>query len=194
MIVTHAAPLSVKKIVILDRDGVINIDSPDYIKTPDEWIPIPGSIEAIARVNKAGYRVVVATNQSGLGRGLFDEYTLAQIHHKFRYMVEESGGLIDGIFYCPHLPDDGCACRKPATGLLTQIEQEMNSKLSDCWFIGDSEKDVEAARAFGCLPALVKTGNGLNAASKLNQTGLAPVPLFDDLADAIDQLFFPNHV
>lgn len=194
MIVTNASSLSAKKIVILDRDGVINLDSPDYIKTAAEWIPIPGSIEAIARVSRAGYHVVIATNQSGLGRGLFDEDDLAQIHHKLRYMVEEAGGAIEGIYYCPHLPSDGCTCRKPATGLLSQIEQEMNSKLSDCWFIGDSEKDVEAARAYGCLPALVKTGNGIMAASTLNLPGLEPVPVFDDLANAIDQLYFSNHV
>lgn len=178
------------KIVVLDRDGVINQDSPDYIRTAEQWIPIPNSIEAIARLSKAGFKVAVATNQSGLARGYFDEYALAQIHHKLCYMVEEAGGLVDGVFYCPHAPDAHCHCRKPATGLLQQIEQELNCCLKDCYFIGDSLKDVQAAVSHGCLPVLVRTGNGAVAERELAGSVTVPVQVFDDLAQAIEQLYF----
>lgn len=179
--------------VVLDRDGVINQDSDDYIKSPDEWIPVPGSLDAIARLTRSGYRVVVATNQSGIARQLFDEYALARIHHKMCSMVEDAGGLIDGVFYCPHAPDANCTCRKPATGLLLQIEQEFACSLESCFFIGDTLKDVEAARAHGCRPVLVRTGKGVGAEQELLSEGLQSVPVFDDLAQAVQQLFPEAH-
>lgn len=180
-------------IVILDRDGVINEDSPDYIKSPQEWIPIPGSIDSIVRLGKAGYRVVVATNQSGISRGFFDETSLAQIHRKLCSMVEAKGGVISGIFYCPHSPEANCACRKPATGLLTQIENTMRSSLSGCHFIGDSKKDIQAALAFRCIPVLVRTGNGLATEQMLSADSETKIAVFDNLADAVSHLYFGGH-
>ncbi len=176
------------KIVILDRDGVINHDSKDYIKSADEWLPIEGSIEAIARLSRAGLQVVVATNQSGLARGLFDQFALAQIHHKMCHMVEEAGGVIDGIFFCPHKPDDNCDCRKPGTGLLQQISREMHDDLKQSWFIGDSLKDLQAGRAYGCIPVLVQTGNGLTTQQALADNALEKVAVFADLATVTEAL------
>ena len=180
-------------VVILDRDGVINQDSSSYIKSVAEWIPIPGSIEAIARLSKAGIRIAIATNQSGIARNYFSENDLAQIHHMVCYMVEALGGKIDGIFYCPHAPDSGCVCRKPATGLLLQIEEKFRCSLVGCYFIGDSEKDLQVATAHGCRPVLVRTGNGIDTElSLLAKIGDNP-PVFDDLEQAIDQLFFGRY-
>ena len=176
------------KIVVLDRDGVINQDSDLYIKSADEWLPIDGSIDAIAKLSQSGYKIAVATNQSGLGRDLFDEYALAQIHHKLCSLVEDSGGIVDGIFYCPHLPDESCSCRKPATGLLTQIEQEFSTTLNQSFFVGDSYKDVQAAISFGCKPVLVRTGKGLATEQRLQQEGLSDVAVYDDLAAAAIQI------
>lgn len=174
------------KIVILDRDGVINHDSDSYIKSADEWQPIDGSIEAISKLNEHGFQIAVATNQSGLGRNLFDEYALAQIHHKLCSMVEASGGHIDAIFYCPHSPDEDCACRKPKTGLLEMIESELACSLEDVYFVGDSLKDVDAAIAFGCKPAVVRTGNGGKTEKALVQRGDDTIPVFDDLSAAAE--------
>ena len=173
------------KVVVLDRDGVINQDSDDYIKTADEWIPVEGSIEAISALSTSGYRVMVATNQSGIGRKLFDEYALAQIHHKLCSLVEDAGGLIDGIFYCPHTPDQGCQCRKPATGLLQQIETEFECSLRGCTFVGDSYKDMQAALAFGCKPVLVRTGKGVQTEQRLREENLNEIPVYDNLACAV---------
>lgn len=186
-------PNKPSNIVILDRDGVINEDSPDYIKSPQEWIPIPGSIYSIARLCRAGYRVVIATNQSGIARGLFDESMLSQIHLKLCSMVEKEGGSISGIFYCPHAPEENCACRKPATGLLTQIQTEMRSPLSGCYLIGDSNKDIQAAISFGCVPVLVRTGNGVATEQLLASAAQTRCEVFDNLADAVSHLFFGGH-
>lgn len=172
--------------VILDRDGVINQDSEDYIKSADEWLPLPGSINAIAKLSQHGFRVVVATNQSGIARGLFDEYALAQMHHKLCSMVEEAGGTIDGIFYCPHSPEAGCDCRKPATGLLRQIESEFACDLAGSFFVGDSIKDLQAAQAWQCKPLLVRTGKGLSTESQLSEHALTQTPVLNDLSAAID--------
>lgn len=179
------------KIIVLDRDGVINRDSDDYIKSPEEFIPISDSIDAIARLSSAGYKVVVATNQSGLARKYFDEEQLSDIHHLLCTMVEKVGGLIDGIFYCPHHPDEGCSCRKPRTGLLEQIENEFACELKGSYFVGDSLKDIEAARAFGCKPILVRTGKGL-----LTEKGFADkkdmsVPVHDNLSVAVSHILRP---
>ncbi len=180
-------------LLVLDRDGVINHDSDAYIRRLEEWHPIEGSIEAIARLSRAGYRVVIATNQSGLGRGYFDLDTLEAIHARLCSLVEQAGGGIAGIFYCPHLPDAGCDCRKPATGLLRAIERELGESAAGAWFVGDSLKDLQAARAHGCKPALVRTGKGESTASALQRADVAlpdpaGVPVFDDLAAAAEHI------
>jgi D-glycero-D-manno-heptose 1,7-bisphosphate phosphatase len=148
------------KLVIMDRDGTINADSTDFIKTPDEWVPLPGALEAIARLNHAGWHVVVATNQSGLGRGLFDVASLNAMHAKMHKQLALVGGKVDAIFYCPHTPDDHCNCRKPATGLFEQIGERFGIDLKGVPVVGDSLRDVVAGAAAGCEPHLVHTGHG----------------------------------
>ncbi len=162
----------------------MNVDSDEHIKSEAEWQPIEGSIETIAELSSAGFKVAIATNQSGLGRGLFAEHDLANIHHKLCYMVEELGGIVDGIFYCPHLPADVCSCRKPNVGLLQQIEREFNCSLSGTFFVGDSLSDIKAARAFGCTPVLVKTGKGLGTLQRLSSAERAELHVFENLAAA----------
>lgn len=175
-------------LVILDRDGVINEDSDNYIRSLEEWIPIPGSIEAIADLSKAGFQVAIATNQSGLSRGYFTLDILEEIHARLRYLVEEEGGSIAGIFYCPHLPDEGCHCRKPAVGLLRAIEEELGEPASDTYFIGDSLKDLQAAVAYGCRPILVKTGKGSDTLAALleqpDTVSPAQISTYNDLLEA----------
>jgi D-glycero-D-manno-heptose 1,7-bisphosphate phosphatase len=148
------------KLVILDRDGVINLDSDQYIKSQEEWKPIAGSLEAIARFTQAGFRVVIATNQSGLGRGLFDMATLNAMHDKMHKAVNQLGGRIDAVFFCPHAQDAGCACRKPRPGMLLEIGERFNVSLAGVPAIGDSLRDLEAASAAGARPVLVLTGKG----------------------------------
>ncbi|MDR0736486.1 MAG: D-glycero-beta-D-manno-heptose 1,7-bisphosphate 7-phosphatase [Zoogloeaceae bacterium] len=174
------------KLVILDRDGVINFDSAQYIKNPAEWKPIPGALEAVARLNQAGYRVVVITNQSGIGRGLFDMDTLNAIHEKMHQALFAVGGRIDAIFYCPHPADSDCACRKPKPGLFKQLAERLNVHLAGVPAIGDSLRDLEAAAAAGCQPILVLTGKG----EKTREEGhLPPNTLeFADLAAAVAHL------
>jgi len=168
------------RLIILDRDGVINEDSDEYIKSPDEWIPVPGSLEAIARLNRADYRVVVATNQSGLARGYFDLDTLSQIHEKMYRMLANHGGRIDAVFFCPHGPDDSCVCRKPQPGLLKEIASRLRVSLDGVPAVGDSMRDIEAARAVGAKPILVRTGKGERTLVK--GEGLDDVPVYEDLA------------
>ena len=170
------------KLVVLDRDGVINRDSPNYIKTPAEWEPLPGSLEAIAALCRAGYRVVVATNQSGVGRGLFDTKTLDAIHKKMLDSVRDAGGELYGIFVCPHRPEELCECRKPKPGLFQQIEEKLSASLVNQPVIGDSERDITAARSVGAWAILVRTGNGTATEQSLKNEDR--VPVFDDLADA----------
>jgi len=148
------------KLIVLDRDGVINHDSDAYIKSPDEWRALPGSLDAIARLSKAGYRIVVATNQSGVARKLFDIATLGRIHEKMHRAVAEAGGRIDAIFFCPHGPDEGCACRKPRPGLFDEILARFEAATTDVHAIGDQLRDLQAAHAAGCRPVLVLTGKG----------------------------------
>jgi len=148
------------KLVILDRDGVINVDSADFIKRPEEWKPIPGSLEAIARLNQAGYRVVIATNQSGVSRGLLDMPTLNAIHDKMHKAAAHVGGRIDAVFYCPHAQDANCSCRKPKPGLLLDVAHRFNADLKGVPSIGDSRRDLEAAVAVGAAPILVLPGQG----------------------------------
>lgn len=177
------------RLVILDRDGVINRESDAFIKTPEEWIPIPGSLEAIARLHKNGYTVVVASNQSGVGRGLFSLDTLAAIHNCMRRAVDAAGGKIDSIFFCPHAPGDGCDCRKPKPGLLRQVAERYGVDLKGVPMIGDSGRDLAAARAVGGRPILVKTGNGLKALDEEH----GEVEAYDDLAGAVGQLLKEHH-
>jgi D-glycero-D-manno-heptose 1,7-bisphosphate phosphatase len=148
------------KLVILDRDGVINFDSAEYIKSPAEWKPIPGSLEAISRLNHAGYHVVVATNQSGIGRGLFEVAALNAIHDKMHKALAHAGGRIDAVFFCPHGADAGCTCRKPKPGLLEEIAHRFNTELAGVPCIGDSLRDLEAATAVNAQAILVLTGKG----------------------------------
>ena len=174
------------KLVILDRDGVINHDSPAYIKSPEEWKPIPGSLEAIALLSQAGYRVLVATNQSGVGRGLFEMATLNAIHDKMHRALGLAGGRIDGIFYCPHAQDAGCNCRKPKPGLLKEIAHRFGVSLDGVPFIGDSLRDLQAAVAVGAQPILVLTGKG----KKTRKDGNLPegTVVYNDLAAAVRSL------
>jgi D-glycero-D-manno-heptose 1,7-bisphosphate phosphatase len=174
------------KIVILDRDGVINHDSAAYIKSPEEWKPIPGSLEAIALLNQAGYRVVVATNQSGIGRGLFDMATLNAIHDKMHQALGQVGGRIDGMFYCPHTQDADCSCRKPKPGLLEEISRRLGVELAGVPMIGDSLRDLQAGAAVGAQPILVLTGKG----KKTRKDGGLPeqTVIYSDLAEAVQAL------
>lgn len=180
-------PASVK-LVVLDRDGVINEDSDDYIKSPEEWQAVAGSIEAIARLSKAGFLVAVATNQSGLARGYFDEITLANIHNLMNHLVEQEGGRIDALCYCPHHPDAQCDCRKPLPGLLNQIEATLGVSVAGAWYVGDSYKDIEAARAKHCQPLLVRSGKGSATERSLSGVDRQTVPVFDNLAAAVDHI------
>ncbi len=172
------------KLVILDRDGVINFDSAQFIKSPAEWKPIPGSLEAIAKLNQSGYRVVVATNQSGIGRGLFDMDTLNAIHEKLHKSLLAVGGRLDAVFYCPHTRDSSCECRKPKPGMFKRISETLNVNLKDVPAVGDSLRDLEACAAVGCRPILVNTGKG----EKTREEGNLPdgTLFFPDLAAAVD--------
>jgi len=170
-----------QRFVILDRDGTINQDSDQFIKSPDEWRPIPGSLEAIALLNKHGYKVVVITNQSGLARGLFDSATLAAIHDKMKTMVQAKGGQIEAIYFCPHGADDNCHCRKPKPGLFQQFIQDYQIGPDKLFCIGDSLRDIQAARAARATPLLVKTGKGNFT---LQQDFDLEAPVFADLYTA----------
>ncbi|MCK5189231.1 MAG: D-glycero-beta-D-manno-heptose 1,7-bisphosphate 7-phosphatase [Methylococcales bacterium] len=167
--------------VLIDRDGVINQDSEHFIKSPDEWQAIPGSLEAIALLNKHGYKVVVITNQSGLARGLFDHAMLELIHARMQRLTEQQGGKIDAIYVCPHGPDDHCTCRKPNPGLLVHFGKEKAISLSGIPFIGDSLIDLQAGLAVGAKPLLVKTGKGKRT---LENNPDLNVPVFENLYDA----------
>ena len=167
--------------VLLDRDGVINLDSDEFIKTPEQWQAIEGSLEAIALLNNHGYQVAVITNQSGLARGLFDEAMLESIHAKMRQQIVEKGGKIEAIYYCPHAPDSNCLCRKPNPGLLEAFAAEKHVNLKDTIFIGDSLRDIQAALTAGANPILVKTGKGEKTLA--DNPGLN-IPVFENLYDA----------
>lgn len=167
------------KLLILDRDGVINQDSDAYIKSLDEWIPIPSAITAIAQLSQAGWTVAVATNQSGIARGYYDLATLESMHQRLRELVAEQGGELGVIVYCPHGPDEGCDCRKPKPGMLRQIAQHYGTDLHGVWFVGDSRGDLDAALAVDCQPVLVKTGKGERTLGKPLPEGTL---VFDDLA------------
>lgn len=174
------------KLVILDRDGVINQDSATFIKNPNEWIPIPGSLEAIALLNQQGYRVAVATNQSGIARGYFDMAALNAIHDKMHKALAQVGGRIDALFYCPHAADDRCDCRKPKTGMIEEIGRRFNVELKRVPGVGDALRDLVAFADAGCQPYLVRTGKG-EETSNLAQlpTHTIVVP---DLAAAVQHI------
>lgn len=174
------------KLIILDRDGVINQDSDDYIKTVDEFIPLPGSLEAIARLHQAGYRVTVATNQSGIARGYYDIATLNAMHDKLRRLLSNLGAGIDMIAFCPHGPDDNCDCRKPKPGLYREIAKRFETSLEGVPIIGDSLRDLQAAVEVGAKPILVRTGKGMRTLEKKGE--LEGIPVYDDLAAAVTAL------
>jgi D-glycero-D-manno-heptose 1,7-bisphosphate phosphatase len=171
------------KLVILDRDGVINYDSASYIKRPEEWKPIPGSLEAMARLTQSGYHVVVASNQSGIARGLFDMATLNAIHDKMHRALGHAGGRIDAVFFCPHADEARCGCRKPKSGLLEEISHRFNVNLRGVPSVGDAQRDLEAAAAVGAQPILVLTGKG----EKTREAGAMPpgTLVYPDLAEAV---------
>ena len=146
------------KLIILDRDGTINEDRDDFVKSVDEWVPLPGALEAIARLNHAGWHTVIATNQSGLGRGTFDMATLNAMHLKMNQLLAKQGGRIDAVFFCPHGPEETCACRKPLPGLFVQIGERFGASLHDVPVVGDTLRDLQAGVAVGCKPHLVRTG------------------------------------
>jgi D-glycero-D-manno-heptose 1,7-bisphosphate phosphatase len=170
-----------RRLVILDRDGVINEDSDAFIKSVDEWRPLPGSIDAIAALSRNGYTVAVASNQSGLARGLFARPALCNMHRKLRRLVAARGGRVDRIVVCPHGPDDGCHCRKPEPGLLLRLARHYGVSLDSVPVVGDSLRDLEAAAAVGAIPVLVRTGKGRKTESSL-PVGLRDTRVFDDLA------------
>ena len=174
------------KLIILDRDGVINFDSPHFIKSPDEWKPIPGSLSAIAALSHAGYRVVVASNQSGVGRGLFDMATLNAINDKMVRAVTQIGGRIDAIFYCPHAPEAGCECRKPNTAMAREIGERFGVSLRDVPMVGDALRDLQCAESVSAQPILVRTGKG----EAVFKAGFYPrkTLIFEDLSDAATAL------
>ena len=174
-------------LVILDRDGVINHDSDEFIKSPDEWRPIDGSLDAIRRLSEAGFEIAVATNQSGIGRKLLDVPTLEAIHKKMKSAVRDAGGDIGKIVYCPHHPDTGCDCRKPLPGLLRQLSRKYGVPLENVPVVGDSLRDLEAATAVGARPILVLTGKGRKTATQLEGQNVA-VDTYDDLSGVADAL------
>lgn len=177
------------KLAILDRDGTINLDSDAYIKSPDEWEPLPGALEAIARLNHAGWHVVVATNQSGLGRGLYDMATFNAIHAKMNHALAQVGGRVDAVFFCPHTPEDGCRCRKPSPGLFEQIADRYGISLSGVPAIGDTLRDMQAAAAVKCETHLVLTGKSASLAGEVLARTVGGVPgtlVHADLAAAAE--------
>lgn len=174
------------KIIVLDRDGVINLDSEQFIKKPDEWKPIPGSLEAIARLNESGWRVVIASNQSGLGRGLFDMDTLNAINEKMTKALGQVGGRIDAIFFCPHTADSTCDCRKPKPGMFLQIAERFNADMKGVPVVGDSLRDLQAGAAVGCKPYLVLTGKGVK--TQADPALPEGTEIFPDLAAVVAHL------
>ena len=164
------------KLVILDRDGTINFERDDYVKSPEEWEPLPGAMEAIARLNHGGWHVVIASNQSGLGRGLFDMASLNAMHAKMNRLLAEVGGRVDAVFFCPHAPEDGCDCRKPMPGLFEQIGERYGVELRGLPAVGDSLRDLQAAAAVGCETHLVLTGKCVGMEEGQIEALLAQVP------------------
>jgi D-glycero-D-manno-heptose 1,7-bisphosphate phosphatase len=181
-------------LVILDRDGVINKESAEFVKNPDEWIPIEGSLEAIARICRAGYAVAIITNQSGIARRLFTTADLNDIHIKMLQQLKDLGGDIEAILFCPHGPDDGCQCRKPKPGLFEELVNRMSVRLDNVYAVGDSERDLIAAHAAGAKPVLVTTGNGKKTREDIagyKSRWVENLPVFENLAAFADYLLKP---
>ena len=174
------------RLILLDRDGVINRDSKDFIKDLDEFQPLPGAISSLARLYKTGYLLGIATNQSGVGRGLLSEETLGGIHRHLETLLETAGGRLAGLRYCPHLPDAGCDCRKPKPGMLLALMDELSVSPEDTVFVGDSERDLQAALAAGVKPVLVRTGNGRAAEASARALGVTEI--YEDLPAFADAL------
>jgi D-glycero-D-manno-heptose 1,7-bisphosphate phosphatase len=174
------------KLIILDRDGVINVDSDQYVRHPDQWHPLPGSLQAIARLHQAGWKIAVATNQSGLARGYFDIAELNAMHQKCCDLLAPLGGAIDAFFVCPHGPEDGCGCRKPAPGLFFEIARRFDVDLAGVPAVGDSKRDLQASAAAGCTPWLVETGNGKKTKAATDLP--ANTKMAKDLTDVAQQL------
>lgn len=179
------------KLVILDRDGVINQDSANFIKNPNEWIAIPGSLEAIALLNQSGYRVAIATNQSGVSRGLFDMATLNSIHDKMHRELASVGGRIDAVFYCPHSADDNCDCRKPKTGMIKEIAKRFSVELNQVFAVGDALRDIQAFANSGCKTILVRTGKGEETLAGGNLP--ANIVICADLQEAVQHIISANN-
>ncbi|VAW94153.1 hypothetical protein MNBD_GAMMA23-2187 [hydrothermal vent metagenome] len=175
------------KFIILDRDGVINQDSDDYIKSPEEFIPLEGSLAAIAKLKQAEYRVVVATNQSGIARELYDLDTLHRIHDKLNRLLQSEGTHLDGIFYCPHGPDDNCHCRKPKPGMYLDIAKRFNIDLTETTVVGDSLRDLQAAITVQAKPILVRTGKGERTIKK-HAKEISGIPVYESLADFVNSI------
>ncbi len=178
------------KLIVLDRDGVINEDMERPVADPDEWIPLPGSLEAIARLHQAGWHVAVATNQSGISRGLLALDTLHAIHQRMHETVNKAGGKIDVVAFCPHKDSDQCSCRKPAPGMLYTISERLNIDLSTVVVVGDSLRDMQAAMATAAKPVMVRTGKGQKTLD--NNKGLEHIPAYDDLASYVNTLLAPK--
>ncbi|MFK7993000.1 MAG: D-glycero-beta-D-manno-heptose 1,7-bisphosphate 7-phosphatase [Granulosicoccus sp.] len=178
------------KLIVLDRDGVINNDLERPVRTPDEWVPIEGSLEAIARLYQAGWSVAVATNQSGISRGLIELTTLHDIHQRMHEQVNQVGGKIDVVAFCPHTDSDDCGCRKPAPGMLYTISERLGIELTNVVMVGDSLRDMQAAMAAAATPIIVRTGKGQKTLD--NHKGLEHIPAFDDLASYVDHLLTPT--
>jgi D-glycero-D-manno-heptose 1,7-bisphosphate phosphatase len=177
------------KIVILDRDGTINEDSDEFVKSPEEWVPLPGALDAIAKLNHAGWHVVIASNQSGLGRGLFDVASLNAIHTKMHKALAAAGGRVDAVFYCPHVPEDGCRCRKPLPGLFEQIGERYGIELKGMPTVGDSLRDLQAGAAAGCDTHLVLTGKGAQYRGQVLPQDCPPgTQVHEDLAAFVTML------
>ncbi|MAT82770.1 MAG: D-glycero-beta-D-manno-heptose-1,7-bisphosphate 7-phosphatase [Gammaproteobacteria bacterium] len=172
------------RLILLDRDGVLNVDSPDFVRSADEWLPIPGALPAVAALNRAGLLVGVCTNQSGVGRGLFSEATLTDIHRRMRTELDAAGGHLDDLRYCPHDPDAGCDCRKPAPGMLRAAMAALDVSPDETIFVGDAIRDVEAAHAAGCRAALVRTGKGAQVEPLARGMGVSWIG--DDLAAFVE--------
>jgi len=178
-----------QKFVILDRDGVINYDSDAYIKSPDEWHPIPGSLEAIARLTQAQYRVIVITNQSGIARKLFTLDDLSQIHKKMHHQLSNIGGIVEAIFFCPHNEEAKCKCRKPCPGLFHEFANRLNAPLAEIFAVGDSLRDLQAATVSGAMPVLVLTGKGQKTSKDIRLKEIGTIATYANLADFVDNLF-----
>ncbi len=184
--------MSVKpRYVLLDRDGVINCDSDDYIKSVAEWQPIEGSLEGIALLNQQGYQIVVITNQSGIGRGFYSHETLEQMHAKMRRLLAEKGGSIAAIYYCPHLPGDHCDCRKPKPGMLHAFSNATGADFAGTYFVGDTWNDVATALAVNAIPLLVKTGKGMRTIAEHPEMN---IPIFENLYAAAEYIIAHQNI